>query len=537
MISDPSNHLRLFILFVIALVVLLSPVFAIGGIWYVDDQDGNDPGDCNGGSDWPSAFKTIQKAITCGIDNDEIWVRKGTYLLSSQIDVDKAVEIYGGFNGTEQEKEQRDWNNNVTEVDGQASINHCFFVTKNAVIDGFTITGGNATGNSQLSDKNGGGIHIRFGHLTVKNCSFLNNYASSLGGAIFNDSGYLSISQCSFFDNTSADWGGAICLWQWSDGAAISNCAFTRNTAVYGGAIGDGASGKYPLTSITNCDFTDNSASYGGAFNGRNNAVTITNCAFQGNSAEYGGAIRGFNYVSSSIPAVITDCYFSENHADHWGGAIYQNTQNSEAEANISRCAFYQNSANDGGGIFTYSTAFSRITIKNCTLFGNIADRKGGGLQNSFDDSANVSIINCTFSANRANSDGSGIYNTGPYSGTATDVVKISNSILWEDLSNEIGNYHNIPTVTYSNIQGGYSGVGNINADPLFIGSGDLHLTSSSPCIDAGANNIPSIPNTDFEGDQRIIDGDNDGQATVDIGADEYVPTILALPEIILLLF
>ena len=110
--------------------------------------------------------------------------------------------------------------------------------------------------------------------------------------------------------------------------------------------------------------------------------------------------------------------------------------------------------------------------------------------------------------------------------------MKINNCILWEDLGNEIGNYHNIPTVTYSNIQGGYSGEGNINVNPLFIGNGDLHLTPSSPCIDAGANNTPSITNTDFEGDLRIIDGDNDGNATTDMGADEYVPKIKTMPAL-----
>ena len=324
MLAQYGNHSRLLVILFCALGILYAPAHAIADIWYVDGQNGNDPGDCSGGSDWPSAFLTIHKAIECTVDSDEIWVKQGTYLLSSQINVNKAVEIYGGFNGTEQLKAQRDWNNYLTEVDGQGSIHHCFVVSQNAVIDGFTIKGGNANGSSPSSDKYGGAIHIRFCHLTVRNCSFLNNYASSLGGAIYNDSGFLSISECSFENNISGYWGGAICLWQWSDGATISNCSFTRNSAEYGGAIGDGASGKYPVTSINNCDFTENSASFGGAYYGRNNAVTIAGCVFHRNSANYGGAINAFSYNSSSIPAVITDSYFSENHAVQWGGGIYQ---------------------------------------------------------------------------------------------------------------------------------------------------------------------------------------------------------------------
>ncbi len=52
---------------------------------------------------------------------------------------------------------------------------------------------------------------------------------------------------------------------------------------------------------------------------------------------------------------------------------------------------------------------------------------------------------------------------------------------------------------------------------------GDYQLQVGSPCIDAGTNDAPKLPDKDFEDDPRIIDGDNDGTATVDIGADEYV--------------
>jgi len=51
----------------------------------------------------------------------------------------------------------------------------------------------------------------------------------------------------------------------------------------------------------------------------------------------------------------------------------------------------------------------------------------------------------------------------------------------------------------------------------------DLHLQSSSPCIDVGTDTV-ELPDSDFEGDPRIFDGDFDGNAVVDIGADEFVP-------------
>jgi len=67
---------------------------------------------------------------------------------------------------------------------------------------------------------------------------------------------------------------------------------------------------------------------------------------------------------------------------------------------------------------------------------------------------------------------------------------------------------------------------GNISADPLFknAANGDFHLTQGSPVIDAGDNSAPNLPATDFDGNPRITDGNNDGVATVDPGAYEFAP-------------
>ena len=77
---------------------------------------------------------------------------------------------------------------------------------------------------------------------------------------------------------------------------------------------------------------------------------------------------------------------------------------------------------------------------------------------------------------------------------------------------------------------------GNISADPLFVdpSNGDYHLQPGSPAIDAGDNTAPRLlqeqdlhllrPDTDFDGDYRILDGDGDGVAVVDIGVDEFSP-------------
>ncbi|MHC4500667.1 MAG: choice-of-anchor Q domain-containing protein, partial [Planctomycetota bacterium] len=99
------------------------------------------------------------------------------------------------------------------------------------------------------------------------------------------------------------------------------------------------------------------------------------------------------------------------------------------------------------------------------------------------------------------------------------------------------------PVVIYSAVQGGYSGTGNIDADPCFVDTDnpdpnlwDLRLMPDSPCIDEGDNNsVPAdtadldddgdtaepIP-YDLDGYPRILDGDLNGSFVVDMGAYEY---------------
>jgi hypothetical protein len=93
----------------------------------------------------------------------------------------------------------------------------------------------------------------------------------------------------------------------------------------------------------------------------------------------------------------------------------------------------------------------------------------------------------------------------------------VTNCILWGDFPNEIGGS---AVVTYSDVEGGWPGEGNIDADPLFADADkeDYHLTWNSPCRNTGDNSVFPTPFTDYEGDPRIAQG------TVDMGIDEFYP-------------
>jgi len=138
-------------------------------------------------------------------------------------------------------------------------------------------------------------------------------------------------------------------------------------------------------------------------------------------------------------------------------------------------------------------------------------------MYNRFDSSP--SVTSCTFSGNSATVNGSGMYNEG-------SSPTVTNCMLW-DIGEEIANdASSTPLVTYCDVQNGYTGEGNIDADPMFVdpASGDYRLQAGSPCIDAGSNlAVPGWLTTDFEGDPRIWDGDGDVEAIVDMGADEYI--------------
>jgi len=123
--------------------------------------------------------------------------------------------------------------------------------------------------------------------------------------------------------------------------------------------------------------------------------------------------------------------------------------------------------------------------------------------------SSSPEILFCTISENSAEKRGGGIY-------SRESSLSITNSILWGNSapeSPEIYVYLGSPAVTYSDIQGGWPGEGNIDSDPLFAGEGDYHITTGSPCIDAG---IDTGVHSDIDGGVRPQGGG------FDMGADEY---------------
>jgi len=226
------------------------------------------------------------------------------------------------------------------------------------------------------------------------------------------------------------------------------------------------------------------------------------------------GEGRGFYFHNSETQSsILSGITITNGYADSGGGI------RCTSSPTITNCRIIENTAGNGGGI--YFGVWS-ATVINSVIAGNTA-AFGSAIYSS---SALPKLINCTMIRNTATTSGAIAISPGP----SELVPTITNCILWDDPS--IFFYSGFPypvDISNCNLKSTeLEGETIIHSDPLFTDvSGtfplewDLHLLPSSPCIDAGDNNAPGIPATDIDGDQRIIDGDNDGTATVDIGADE----------------
>ncbi len=228
---------------------------------------------------------------------------------------------------------------------------------------------------------------------------------------------------------------------------------------------------------------------------------TITNgFANAINANVSGGGIRG-DLSGPHTQATVTNCIIRDNVARRHAGGIQG------VDGLIDRCIIYGNSTvkQNGGGL-----SACHGTISNCLIYDNTATLNGGGMAYCIGD-----IVNCTIANNTAGVSGGGMV----WCGSAT----ITNCIIWGNNLEQIDE----GAPTYSCIQDwSGDGTGNITTDPEFAdpNNEDYHLLAESPCIDAGDPNHAAAPGaTGLDGNPRILDGDNDGEAVVDMGAYETV--------------
>ena len=178
-----------------------------------------------------------------------------------------------------------------------------------------------------------------------------------------------------------------------------------------------------------------------------------------------------------------------------------------------------------GGGVYASGSAFvsdnvitantastgAGIAIQDGTFVNNIvASNIGPGVMTLPPQAPNtLEIINATIVRNQ----GTGVHLGWLMTGIGTRYA-ITNSIV---RNNGVRELASASSVTFSNVKGGFTGVGNFDAPALMVDDlrGDYHLRYDSPCRDAGKTTA-SLPAMDFEGNARVLGG------KVDVGADEF---------------
>lgn len=234
------------------------------------------------GRTWPTAFRSIHIALATAVPGDEIWVARGTYAVSSEVlNIGNGVRLYGGFKGTETQREQRDWIRNETILraePGTGPIVNLAGVDSTTTVDGFTLTGSASCA-----------MVIFEAEPVIRNCRFTDNEATD-GGAVYIDgSRRIDIRFCQF-ERNRAQRGGAIAIvgnarTTSASGHVIESCVFVENqAAISGGAVF--ASSDDGVLSVASSVFIRNQATRtAGAVHAINRPVYLLNSTCYGNRA------------------------------------------------------------------------------------------------------------------------------------------------------------------------------------------------------------------------------------------------------------
>ncbi len=473
--------------------ILILSVFVIGASLFTQAQTYYVvEGATGSGTSWADASGDLQSILTTATAGAQIWVAAGTYYPVScspcnenQRDISfivpDSVKVYGGFNGTESNIDQRDLENNVSILSGDIdqddlpdnnSRTIVFFdrVTNETLLDGFTFIRGNAhnpNGSSAERENSGGAIFNQGGldgsnsHPVIRHCIFVDNTASGFGGAIYSTGGFsgnasLTFDKCTFNNNSALLGGGAIYSYASFSGQSalqFSDCDFSNNSVSFNGGaavFNQGSENGNAPSTFNNCVFDGNNTNdYGGAVHshgreGKSNA-TFEDCTFLNNEANFGGAVSSNGTLNGTSNALFLTCFFENNHAFADGGAIYNwGSDNGQSNATLTDCLLKDNRSDfAGAGIFNNGiNGESSVTTTNCKFISNAATTYGGAIYNNGKKGlANARITNCLFQRNTGSSAGA-IYSLGSEDGDSSP--KITNCTFY-------GNTANVGGAVYSN--------------------------------------------------------------------------------------
>ncbi len=352
------------------------------------------------------------------------------------------------------------------------------------VLEGLVLQNGNST--------NGGGLYLKAtGDVSIENCSFEKNTASSYGGGCYiTGASSVTFSNNNITENDSSSGGG--CYITGASSVTFSNNNITENDSSSGGGVSISYSSSV-IFSNNNINENDSYFSGGGVSISYSSSVTFSNNNI--NDSSSGGGVS----ISNSSSVTFSNNNITRNVCNSSGGGFYIFYVLSVTFSNNNITGNYSKSSNNGGGGYIVIKENGSLYFINNSVSTNKADGNGGGVYLKLPDTTGtLHVYNNIIWANTATGEGDDIYvegygaETNFYNNTYSDMKAI-----WDN-------------------QGG-----NKTLDPQFFDpdNGDFHLKPTSPCIDTGHPGAPELPATDMEGNARV--------GIVDMGAYEHSTTAL----------
>ncbi len=500
-------------------------------------------------------------------ENDYIKIYEGTYygnfvFLQSVSEEDKSITISGGFVG----EEECTYNpaNTILDGGGEDRVLYCV-VTGSIIIMHLTFQNGN------INEGPGGGIAVTHhpidkpGSILIYD-NIIRNNQSKMGGGLFAESnagkttaGNIWLQSNKILNNTTTGiWGGGGAYLYVITGSISKNTGqilVVNNTISENSATDSNSGGGMYVLSKSNTGPAGKITLLLNTINGNNagnsvhdngggvfiesksavglavsdvsglNSITLQENTIENNSvgAQGGGIFINATAEEGTSPAIIFEKNtISSNSASIRGGGVRALTNspggvggNITFNGNI----VFQNivgSTDDNGqagGIRLSSDGglAGKVILTNNIIAENTSNYFDGGAAIT----GNITLTNNTIANNEAIQNGGGIFLLGNSS------VRAYNNIIWSNSPRDIqlGGAGTVESHNndYTSIAGSWlTETDRMNADPLFVGSGDYHLQSASPCINGGTATALGLPAEDFDGDLRTIGG------VPDIGADEY---------------
>ena len=382
-----------------------------------------------------------------------------------------------------------------------------------------TLTGGSSEGNGctggggllitaddMFNADSDAGANFGWNYALIENVIIEGNESHNGGGlSIYRSRGSV-LNNVIIRDNEASAFGGGV--FTYGSQVNMTNVTVTGNNNLTGTAMGGGM--MMPITSGTldNMTITDNEGCCGGGgvwTNGENCTWVMTNSIISGNSGDWGGgfAVLGGDETGATptlINVTISDntalsngggvwsvggsatfenCTITGNtalHADMGGGAMWVM---GDGNTSLTDCLVSDNSApNSTAGIWAMNV--TSLSLTGVTITGNSGEwNPGVFISDCFDNGGFTPayITNSTITGNSSS-------NGGAIRVTCGGHAEVVNSIVWDNNTpSTLSSNGGTGNATYSNIDGGSAGEGNIDADPLFTdaNSGDsvsyTHLT------------------------------------------------------------